>query len=323
MPERVGSEAVDVLLELPGEARLADARDSGDEHELGALLLVGGVEEILDELQLAVAADKRSFEPCRAHHAAPARNDAHRTPQLHGLGLALHLVLTDVLVRDRRLGRALGGVACEHGAGLRCRLDPGSRVDEITRDHPLVRRPERDRSLASEDPGAGAKQRVELGDRRDEVERGPDGPLGIVFLRDRRAPDGHHGVADELFDRAAVALDHRACDVEVAAEELARVLRVTSFGGSGEADEVDEEHRDETALGGCRLLSGRRRSGGTGTSPSLVPHSPQNFTSDAFGLPHEGQSMARFEPHSPQNLRPSSFSAWQDAQITSAPHPSG
>ena len=38
-------------------------------------------------------------------------------------------------------------------------------------------------------------------------ERGADGPLGIVLVRDRRAEDRHHRVADELLDRAAAALD--------------------------------------------------------------------------------------------------------------------
>ena len=41
----------------------------------------------------------------------------------------------------------------------------------------------------------------------DELEGGADGPLGVVLARDRRAPDGHDRVADELLDGAAVALD--------------------------------------------------------------------------------------------------------------------
>ncbi len=255
MPERVCREAVDVLLELPRESRLADARDTGDEHELSTLLLLGGVEEILDELQLAVATHERRFETGGAHRAAPARDDAQRAPELHRLGLALQLVLAGVLVGDRRLGGALGCVAREHGAGLGCRLDAGSGVDEVARDHALIRGAERDGGFAGEDPGPGAEQRVDLGDRGGEVERGPDGPLGVVLLRDGCTPDGHHRVADELLDGAAVALDHRAGDVEVAGQEVARVLRVASFGGGGEPDEVDEEHRDEAAL--CRRRLGR------------------------------------------------------------------
>ena len=44
----------------------------------------------------------------------------------------------------------------------------------------------------------------ERADGLDQVERGADRPPGVVLLRDRRAPDGHHRVADELLDDAAV-----------------------------------------------------------------------------------------------------------------------
>ena len=69
---------------------------------------------------------------------------------------------------------------------------------------------ERDRCLAREHAGAGLERGIEGGDRGDEVERGPDGALRVVLVRDRRAPDGHHGVADELLDGAAVPADHVA-----------------------------------------------------------------------------------------------------------------
>ena len=83
-----------------------------------------------------------------------------------------------------------------------------------------------------------------------EVECSPNGSLGVVLLCDRRAPDRHDGVADELLDRAAVALDHVRA-VEVPAQQLARLLRVPPLRGCGEPDEVDEQDRDEAALG-CR-----------------------------------------------------------------------
>ena len=77
---------------------------------------------------------------------------------------------------------------------------------------------------------------------------------------DRRAPDRHHGIADELLDRAAVALDHGAGDIEVAAQELAGVLRVTALGRCGEPDEVDEQHRHDPSLGRGGLSGRCRRS---------------------------------------------------------------
>ena len=46
-----------------------------------------------------------------------------------------------------------------------------------------------------------------LGERVADRERRAHRPLGIVLVRDRRAEDGHDGVADELLDRAAVPLE--------------------------------------------------------------------------------------------------------------------
>ena len=102
----------------------------------------------------------------------------------------------------------------------------GGRVDEIAGDHPLAVGAEGDRGLAGEHTGASSERRVEVGHGGDEVEGGANGALGVVLLGDRRAPDRHHGVADELLDGAAVALDDRPRGLEVAGQELARVLGV-------------------------------------------------------------------------------------------------
>jgi hypothetical protein len=49
-------------------------------------------------------------------------------------------------------------------------------------------------------------------------QRRPHRPLGVILARHRRPPDGHDRVADELLHRAAVAGDHGAAAVEVAAQ---------------------------------------------------------------------------------------------------------
>ena len=99
------------------------------------------------------------------------------------------------------------------------------------------------------------------GDGRDELEAGPHGPLGVVLLRDRGAPDRHDGVADELLDDAAVAGDDGPGELEVAGEELSYLLGVSLFGERREADEVAEQHRDVAQLGAVCLRgpSGDRR----------------------------------------------------------------
>ena len=46
---------------------------------------------------------------------------------------------------------------------------------------------------------------TQSGDPLDQLQTGPDRALGIVLTGDREAPDGHHRVADELLQLAAVA----------------------------------------------------------------------------------------------------------------------
>ncbi len=53
----------------------------------------------------------------------------------------------------------------------------------------------------------GADVRAEGLDGLEQLERRPDRTLGVVLVRRRRPPDRHHGVADELLDETAVALD--------------------------------------------------------------------------------------------------------------------
>ena len=71
---------------------------------------------------------------------------------------------------------------------------------------------------------------VELRDRVSDGKSGADGALRIVLARSRRAEDRHHGVADELLDRAAVALELEAHALVVAGEDRPHVLGVELLG---------------------------------------------------------------------------------------------
>ena len=110
-------EPVEVLLELPGEARLADPGDPDDRDQVRLALLGAGVEELLDQAQLAVAADERRLEADRLLRAAAAATTRERAPERARLGLPLQLVRAGVLVGDRRLGRPPRRLADEHRAG--------------------------------------------------------------------------------------------------------------------------------------------------------------------------------------------------------------
>jgi hypothetical protein len=226
VPVRELGEAVQVLVEFPREARLADAGDAEDGDEVRAALLGGGVVELLDEPELAVAADERRLEALGAAAPADAGGDAQRAPERDLLGLALQVERACVLVHDRGLARAPRRLADEHRAGLRRRLHARGGVDEVAGDETLTRGAERHRGFAREDARSCAQARVERCDGFDEIERRANGAFGVVLARGRRAPHRHDCVADELLHHAAIASDDEARGVEVAREETADVLRV-------------------------------------------------------------------------------------------------
>ena len=212
----------------------------------------GRMEEVLEQAQLVVAADEGGLERLRPVAAAPLRDDPQGAPGGDRGGLALEVLLAGRLEGDRRGRGPLRRLADQDRARGGGRLEPGGRVDEVAGDHPLVRGTDRDGGLAGEDAGPGGDRRPERPDRIDELEAGADSPLGVVLVGDRRAPDRHDRVADELLDRSPVAADHVAGEVEVTGQELPGVLSVAPFRERREADQIGEEDRHEAALGdGC------------------------------------------------------------------------
>ena len=204
-------------------------------------------------------------------------------------------------------------------------------LTQVAGDHALVAGAERDRRLAGEhagaglDPGAQRRATASTSSSAARTARSASSSWAVG-----RAPDGHHGVADELLDRPAVpARRPRVASVEV--------LRTGARGRSSgsrpsderrEADEVGEQDRDEAALGdraggrgGCgrRTAIGRRAAVAAAAAAALartLPHSPQNRAVGALAVPQLGQVAASREPHSPQNLRPGSLGEEQEGQIT-------
>ena len=123
VPVHLLDEPVEVLVELPGHARLADPGDSRHGDEVCAPVLCAGVEQILDQLQLALATDERRLEPGRLQRAADAGHDTQGLPEDHELGLPFQLVLARALEDDRLLGRPPRRLTNQHRAGIRSRLD--------------------------------------------------------------------------------------------------------------------------------------------------------------------------------------------------------
>ena len=275
VPPDVAGQPVDVFLELPGEARLSDTADPDDGDEMRPAVFRGGVVELLDEPQFAIASHERRLETAGLRRSTDEADDPDRLPELDRLGLALERVAARVLEDDGGFVETLRRLSDEDGSGIGRRLDPGCGVDEVAGDHALALGAERDRRFAREHTGTRAKLgRTDLrSERRDgceQVERRANRSLGVVFLCDRRSPHGHDRVTDELLDRAAVALDHRARGLEVPREELAHVLGVAGLRERGVADDVGEEDRDEAALG-CGRGCGQRRWRGRGQRRAAFP----------------------------------------------------
>ena len=273
VPEDVVVQAVEVLLELPQQARLADARGAGDDHEAHGAAIHAAVEELLDESQLGVAAHERRLQPVAALGAGDAGDDADRPPELERLLLALQGVRAGVGIGDGRGGRLARDVVHQHCPGLGEALDPRGGVDAVS-DHERLAGIVEGRHLAGDDARAGAQLRrahvlPEGGDRVDDLQAGPHGALGVVLAGHGRAPYRHHGVADELLDGPPVAPDDGLGGLEVPAEQLARLLGVACLGDRRVADEVHEKDRDHPQLGaGAHLCSDRlRRRDGRSRAP--------------------------------------------------------
>jgi hypothetical protein len=158
-----------------------------------------------------------------------------------------------ILISDRRLRSPPCRVIDQHGSGLGDRLQPGRRIDGVAQHHPFSFGAHFDCRVTSKHPGSQAELRHahflgQRGDSLDQSERRADGSLGVILARDGRPPNRHHGIADELFHSAAVALDNHAAAVEILAQQLPYLLGVTMLAERGEAHEVGKQHGDEAAL---------------------------------------------------------------------------
>ena len=143
----------------------------------------------------------------------------------------------------------------------------------------------------------------------DKLQRRSHRPLGVILLSDRRAPDCHHGVADELLNGPAVPADHGTRQVDVTRERVADLLRVPVLGERREADEVDEQDRDQAALrdrtsGSGAGLVGRAAPSTGSTTWSAPPHAPQNRSAGSPRKPHAGQAASSRRPQPAQNRCP-------------------
>ena len=115
---------------------------------------------------------------------------------------------------------------------------------------------------------ADADLEAEPGDGVAHLDRRPNGSQRVVLVDLGQPEDRHRRVADELLDRAAVALEDRAELGVVAAHELAQDLGIGPLAERRRADEVAEHDGHGLANPRCRLQprAARRRRSRTGSS---------------------------------------------------------
>ena len=194
--------ALDAVEELTCETALPDAGLAVDREEVRTAVAKAAVEGVLEELELGVATDERSARPDRTRRAVEHVDDA---PGSKRAVDALQLERACVLDDEAARGETVCGRADEDLARPRRLLEPRGEV------HGLARRERRlgvvDDDLARLD--ADARLELELVDGLAHRERGARRPLRVVLVRLRNAERGHHGVAGELLDDAAVLHDAR------------------------------------------------------------------------------------------------------------------
>ena len=150
-------------------------------------------------------------------------------------------------------------------ARLRRLLEASGDVDGIARCEPLLGS---GHDLARRD--ADAALDPELGEGLAHLDRGAQRAQRVVLVQHRDAEDGHDCVADELLDRAAVALDDRLHALEVAREQRPQCLRVERLAELGRAGDVAEEHGHRLALLAGLLRHGEGRSASVTEASALA-----------------------------------------------------
>ena len=277
-PDRL-DQAVDVLQELPRQAALADARRADDAHQPRPPLAAGGVEQVLEQAQLLVAADERRLErlaPVRARRAR-RRRAARATPApAPALPLSVCSPAGSNAIARRR--RALRRLADEHGPGRRRR--DWSRLAVLTRSPatmPWFVAPIVTAASPVRTPARAWIPGPRLVTASTSSSAARTARSASSSLRDRRAPDGHDRVADELLDRAAVALDHVARELEVAASGVSRTSSASRSSANGvkptrSANRMLTRRRSATAAPlPSRHVRRRRRRVGRGASRRAPP----------------------------------------------------
>ncbi len=183
----------------------------------------------------------------RRANAARFRIDRDQAVRRHRLAFALERERREGLGGDRAAHEPAHFRADEHGTRRGRLLEPGGDVDGVAGDERLAGAGH-DFARVHADPAVEAVP----GEGAADLGGGAKGPERVVLVQLRDPEDGHHGVAGELLDRAAVALENRPPLLEQPPDPGTQCFGVDRLAERGRADEVAEEDGDDLVrLAGC------------------------------------------------------------------------
>ena len=246
--------------QLGNEPALSDPRLSRNRHELHRLLAQCPRECLCQQREVLLATDERRA----VRRLDGPESQRGRAPGRNRLRFPFQRRRFELLVLHSPSRRAVGCLAHNHRADRRRLLQTRSRVDDISGDDDVAlvgTRAEVDDHLARVHADAEREREigalgVELLDRGEDAKRRGNGALGIILVSDRHSEYSHHGVADELLDRAAEMFELRPDALQVRSQRRPDVLGIHLLGSLREPNEVGEEHRDHLSLlasGGASL----------------------------------------------------------------------
>ena len=204
--------------------------------------------------ELGLAPDHWEIEPAPVstrRRINPLEEPGHERLALALRGDGLGAIAADG-VPDKRPRR----LAHQHLAGRRRLLQPGRHVHGISHHQRLPGRRVAREHVTGVDPDA----RLDVAHRPDgglHLERGTHRPQRIVLVHGGHSEHRHQGIADHLFDRAAMPLDRLSHPRIEPRHHSAHHLRIEPLAKLGRSDHVAEEHRDRLSHLAGRL--GRRR----------------------------------------------------------------
>ena len=226
----------------PGVAEDGDDAAGPLQHDL--------VDSRAEARELDDTADQRRVEPPR--HTGGAGKHVVKPPDRDRLRLPFQLERLDRIGHDRVAHQPDRRVTDEDLPSCRGGFEPLRDVDRVAgRERLALLRVACDhlagvdaRSHLDPDAVGGVEPVVQGGEGLAELDRRADCAQRVVLVHDRDPESGHDRVADELLDRAAVALQHLARGLVVARPDTPKRLGIEAFPQRRRVCDVTEDERD-------------------------------------------------------------------------------